>query len=129
MRYGKRLVFLGCIWGLSVVLCGLLPAPAESLPRSVTRWEPVVTKYFDKYSHKFKHRHITRGEVRIALYIIYRESRGYVRARNGRYVGLFQCDIAHFQGRYPWTAVSQAATAAMLYVRLGWKPWAWYRVY
>lgn len=118
VRYGILVLVVSTYWGLAVV------DNANALPNSVTRWRPVVTRYFDKYAVKFKHRHIRKSEVEHALAIIYRESRGYLRARNGRYIGLFQLDIAHFRGRYPWTAVSQCATAAMLWVRRGWQPWS-----
>lgn len=102
----------------------LLADQAQAAPACVERWRPLVERYFDKYSHLVRHRHIRAAEVETALRIIYRESRGYPQARNGAFCGLFQVWRSHFRGRDPFRPISNIATAAMLWSRTGWTAWS-----
>ena len=96
----------------------------RNVPRRAAKWAPLVNKYFSKYLWKVRHRKLRRNELRHLLWVIWRESRGNWRCVYRGHYGLFQVSGGHFRGRNRLRPVSNVATAAMLYARLGWRPWA-----
>lgn len=100
----------------------------KGVPAAAARWAPIVNMYWDRWLKKYKGRRLTVPELHKALLIIWRESRG-----NPRCVGpapyycrgLFQLLPGHARGKWDlFKARVNASLAGMLYVRLGWRPWA-----
>jgi len=98
----------------------------SGVPRPAAKWAPLVNRYFSKYlwTYKNRHRRLTVNELHRALWVIHYESGGDPNCVYMGHYGLFQCRLDHFKGRRPLRPVSNIATAAMLYVRRGWQPWA-----
>ena len=96
----------------------------SGVPRPAAKWAPLVNRYWSKYLWKVRDRRLTVNELHRALWVIHYESGGNPRCVYRGHYGLFQCRLGHFRGRSPLRPVSNVATAAMLYARRGWQPWA-----
>lgn len=69
----------------------------------------------------------TRSERIQAFDVCYCESRYYTGARNGEYLGLFQCGLfCRLHYGFGWDAMSQARSAYRYFVDSGrdWSPWS-----
>jgi len=93
------------------------------VPHSCARWAPLVNRYWSKYLLRRHHRIIGVRELRVALWVMWYESGGCTSCQTGDHIGLFQCSAGFYGSRPRWTALSQIATAAMLYARRSWQPW------
>ena len=96
----------------------------RGLPSTVRRWCPVVRYYWGRWQHRYRDRRITEAEVRHALLIMQRESRGLPYVRNGQFHGLFQIWWRHAPAYNLFRGPVNVSVAGQMYVRLGWGPWA-----
>lgn len=91
------------------------------------KWGQMVNRYWSRWLWRYKHRRLTVPELHKALLVIWRESNGQPGCVNpsSGCTGLFQLLPAHARGKYNLkNPVTNISLAGMLYVRLGWRPWA-----
>jgi hypothetical protein len=127
------LLFVGLAIGCQVAQAHPLLSKSQvrvakrDVPAPAAKWGQMVNRYWSRWLWKYKHRRLTVAELHKALLIVWRESNGQPREVNGSSgcAGLFQLLPAHSQGKYDLlNPKTNCSLAGMLYVRLGWRPWA-----
>lgn len=98
----------------------------RDVPRAAARWAPLVNRYWSRWLWRYKHRRLKTWELRRALWVIWRESRGRPGNvnRSSGCTGLFQLLPAHGHGRTLRRAITNISIAGQHFAFKGWAPWA-----
>jgi hypothetical protein len=99
---------------------------SRGIPATAARWAPTINKYWTRWHYRLLGHGLTVSELRYALLICLRESRGLPNARNpySGCSGLFQLLPAFSRGRYNlYNPVTNISLAGMLFARRGFSPW------
>jgi len=97
----------------------------RGVPRPAARWAPLVNRYWSRWLWKYKHRRLRTWELRKALWVIWRESRGNPRdvTSASGCTGLFQLLRAHGHGRELTNPRTNISIAGQHFAFKGWAPW------